>query len=97
MKITTADIFGFLAKLPVVIGGVTAIISKVKSATKDDKVQAVVDAVSESVALAEFGVGQDLFNDDTIKALMAQVVSIEHDLVAAREALKAGILAKHGA
>ncbi len=97
MKVTAADLFGFVAKLPAVIAGITAIISKVKSATKEDKVNAVVEAIPESVALAEYGVGQDLLNDDTIKALLTQVVTIEHDLAVAREALKAGILAKHAA
>lgn len=95
MKIDAGKLAGFLAKLPLVIAGAAAIVAGVKKADKADKVDAVLEAIPQSVALAEYGIGIDLFNDATIQSLMKAVASAEHDLLEARKALKAGVLNKN--
>jgi hypothetical protein len=88
------DILGFALKLPAVIGGVMGIVSKVKDAPKEAKVQAVIDSIPDSVALAEFSVGKDLLNDDAVKAAIEKVATLRHDLIEAEAALKAVIVKK---
>ena len=83
----------FLIKLPVVIGGIVGIIEKVK-ASGPDKKAAVLDALPESVALAEFTLGRDLLNDPAIRPAIEAVVDAEAALLKARQALKAVLLTK---
>jgi hypothetical protein len=86
-----ADVIGLAAKIPMVVAGIMGIVSKVKTADKGAKVDAVLDAIPDSVALAEFGVGRDLLNDEAVRAALTKVAALEHDLIEARNALKAVI------
>ena len=83
----------FVLKLPAVIGGIVSIVEKVK-ASGPDKKAAVIAALPESIALAEFAAGRDLLNDPAIAQLVSALVDAEAATVKAREALKAGLLAK---
>ena len=94
MKIDAGKVAGFLLKLPAVITGITAIVSHVKSAPKNEKVDAVLAAVPDSTALAEFAIDRDLFDDEKVKAAVQAVVVAEHALLDARAALKAIVLQK---
>ena len=87
---------GFLLKLPAVIGGIVGIVQKVK-ASGPDKKAAVLAALPESIALAEFAAGRDLLNDPAVAQLVSAVVDAEAALLKAREALKTGLLAKKAA
>jgi hypothetical protein len=84
----------FAAKIPLVVSGVMSIVHKVQGADAGAKVQAVIDSVPDSVSLAEFAAGKDLFNDAEIAALLKSLVEAEHAVADARAALKAGILNK---
>ena len=84
----------FALKLPMVIAGIMSIVQKVKSASGPDKKAAVLAAIPESVALMEFGAGRDVFNDPVIADLVSVYIDAEKVAMKAREALKAGILAK---
>ena len=83
----------FALKLPAVIGGIVGIVEKVK-ASGPDKKAAVMAALPESIALAEFAAGRDLLNDPGVAALVRAVIDAEAAVVKARAALKAGLLAK---
>ena len=83
----------FLIKLPAVIGGIVGIIDKVKASGADKKA-AVLAALPESVALAEFISGRDLLNDPAIQPAIDAVIEAEVALLKARNALKAVLLAK---
>ena len=84
----------FALKLPLVISGIVGIVNKVKGASKEDKLQAVLDSVPESVSLAEFSVDKDFLNDPAIAQLVTAVVDAEHVLQEARAALKQGVVNK---
>jgi len=84
----------FALKLPMVIAGVMNIVQKVKDAKGPDKKAAVLAAVPESLALAEFAAGRDLLNDPAIAELVSVYIDAEKIAMKARNALKAGILAK---
>jgi hypothetical protein len=73
------------------------IVQKIKGAKGDEKKAAVLEAIPESVALAEFGAGRDLLNDAVIRDLISTYIDAEKVAMKAREALKAGILAKQAA
>lgn len=88
------DALGFLNKLPAVIAGMSAIVGGVKGANKGDKVDAVLAAIPQSIALAEYGISADLFNDANIQALLKSVASAQHDVQEAIKALRAGVLNK---
>ena len=83
----------FALKLPAVIGGIVGIVQKVKASGADKKA-AVIAALPESVALAEFAAGRDLLNDPAVAELVNALIDAEAAVVKAREALKAGLLAK---
>lgn len=83
----------FALKLPAVIGGIVGIVEKVK-ASGGAKKAAVLAAVPESVALAEFAAGRDLLNDPAVAELVSAVIDAEAAVLKAREALRAGLLAK---
>ena len=84
----------FALKLPMVIAGIMGIVQKVKDAKGPDKKAAVLAAVPESLALAEFAAGRDLLNDPVIADLVSVYIDAEKVAMKARDALKAGILAK---
>ena len=84
----------FALKLPMVIAGIMGIVQKVKDAKGPDKKAAVLAAVPESLALAEFAAGRDLLNDPVIAELVSVYIDAEKVAMKARDALKAGILAK---
>lgn len=84
---------GFALKLPAVIGGIVGIVQKVKASGADKKA-AVIAALPESIALAEFAAGRDLLNDPAVAELVSALIDAEAGVVKAREALKAGLLAK---
>jgi hypothetical protein len=86
--------FEFASKVPLVVNGVMSIVHRVKGADKSDKVNAVLTAVPESVSLVEFAAGKDVFNDPEIAALLTALAHAEHAVLEARDALKAGILAR---
>ena len=83
----------FALKLPAVIGGIVGIVEKVKASGADKKA-AVIAALPDSIALAEFGAGRDVFNDPAVAKLRDSLIDAEAAVVKAREALKAGLLAK---
>lgn len=83
----------FVTKLPAVVAGIVKIISNVKSASPADKGTAVIAAISDSEALAEFAAGHAVLNDAAVQGLLKAVVDAETALTDARAALKAGILA----
>jgi hypothetical protein len=84
----------YLVKLPLVISGVSSIVSLVKGASEDEKKEAIKAAVLSSVSLAEYATEKDLLNDASIAKLFSAVVEAELAVVKAREALKQGILTK---
>ena len=84
----------FALKLPLVISGIMAIVQKVKDAKGPDKKAAVLAAVPESLALAEFAAGRDLLNAPVIAELVNVYIDAEKVAMKAREALRQGILAK---
>ena len=84
----------FALKLPMVISGIMGIVQKVKGASGPDKKAAVLDAVPESLSLIEFAAGRDLLKDGVIAGLVSAYIDAEKVALKAREALKAGILAK---
>jgi hypothetical protein len=86
----------FLVRLPAVIVGTVGIVERVKGASDENKKEAVLGAVLESVSLTEFTMGKDLLNDEQIFKLVSAVVDAEMAVVKAKELLKAGILAKRG-
>lgn len=92
MKLT--DLVGFAARLPAVVGGIMGIVSKVKTANKDAKIDAVLNAVPDALIVAEFGVGKDLLDDAAVKAAITAVATAKHDLIVAEEALRAAITKK---
>ena len=83
----------FALKLPAVIGGIVGIVEKVKASGADKKA-AVIAALPDSIALAEFAAGRDVFNDPAVAKLRDALIDAEAAVVKAREALKAGLLAK---
>lgn len=83
----------FALKLPAVIGGIVGIVERVK-ASGTDKKAAVIAALPDSIALAEFAAGRDLLNDPAVAQLVSALVDAEAAVVKARAALKAGLLAK---
>lgn len=84
----------FAAKLPAVVSGIMAIVQKVKDAKGSDKKAAVIAAIPESIALAEFGAGRDLLNDKAVADLLSVYIDAEKAAMKAKAALQAGILAK---
>lgn len=88
------NVIALALKLPVVIQGMATIIGKIKGASKDDKVAAIIEALPESVALAEFVLDRDLFNDSEIRRLATALAKIETEAAEVRAALKAAIVAK---
>lgn len=88
------DWAGFLTKLPAVVTGIVSIVGHVKGASHADKVDASVQAILDSASLVNYTVGKDVLNDDHIKALLTAVVDAEHAVLAARQALRDGIVNK---
>lgn len=89
------SLLDFVAKLPLVVFGLVGIVNKVKGADKGAKVDAVLQAVPESLALTEFAAGKDLLNDAEVVNFLKALVAAEHAAAEARDALKA-ILIKKG-
>ena len=88
---------GLLVKLPAVIEGTVRIVDRVKDARGADKKAAVLESIPESIALAEFTAERDLLNDPAIAELISALVDAEVAVARARNALKAGLLAKRPA
>ena len=88
---------GLLVKLPAVIEGTVRIVDRVKDARSADKKTAVLESIPESIALAEFTAERDLLNDPAIAELISALVDAEVAVARARNALKAGLLAKRPA
>ncbi len=84
----------FVTRLPTVIAAAMSVVQKIKSAKGPEKKQAVLEAIPESAALAEFGLGRDLLNDGEISGLVSAYIDAEKIAMKAKEALKTGILAK---
>lgn len=82
------------AKIPAIVAGTMQIVGKIKGVSGAEKKAAVLAAVPESVSLIELGVGRDVFNDETIASLLSAFIDAEAAALKAREALKAGIMAK---
>jgi hypothetical protein len=89
------SLLDFVAKLPLVVFGLVGIVNKVKGADKGAKVDAVLQAIPESLSLAEFAAGKDLLNDTEVAGFLKALVDAEHAAQDARDALKA-ILVKKG-
>lgn len=81
-------------KLPLVITGTMAIVQKIRGASGADKKAAVLEAIPESVALLELGLGRDVLNDPVVSELIGAYIDAEAAAVKARNALKAGLLAR---
>lgn len=81
-------------KLPLIIQGTMAIVEKVKGAKGPEKKAAVLAAIPESISLLEFGAGKDVLNDAAVQQLLSVYIDAEAAALKAREALKAGLLAK---
>ena len=84
----------FATKLPVLIHGVVSVVQKIKGATGAEKKQAVIDSIPESLGLVEFAAGKDILSDENIMKLVSAAIDAEAAALKAREALKAGLLAK---
>ena len=84
----------FVDKLPLLIKGTMIVVQKIKSATGPEKKAAVLEAIPEAIALTEFGAGRDLVADEGIAALIGAYIDAEKAAMKAKDALKAGILAK---
>jgi hypothetical protein len=91
---STFDVVKFVSKLLPVVEGISKIVHRVKDAPKADKVEAILNSVPESIALAEFAAGKDLLNDAEVAKLLAALVEAEHAVADARDALKNAIVAK---
>lgn len=84
----------FVTKLPTIIQGAVVIVDKIKGAKGAEKKAAVVEAIPEAIELTEFAAGKDIFNDAEIANLRDAAIDAEAAALKARNALKAGILAK---
>lgn len=84
----------FALKLPAVIAGIMSIVQKVRGASGVDKKAAVLAAVPESLALLEFAAEKDVLNDASVQQLISVYIDAEAVALKARDALRAGILAK---
>lgn len=85
---------GLALKVPMIIQGAVSIVNSVKNASGKEKKAAVLAAIPNAVELAEFAAEKDLLNDDAIGQLISAAIDAEAAALKAREALKAGILAK---
>ena len=83
----------FALKLPMIVQGTMAIIQKIK-ASGPEKKAAVLEAIPESISLVEFAAGRDLLKDEAIASLVGVYIDAEKAAMKAKDALKAGILAK---
>lgn len=88
------DWIKFATKLPMIIHGAVSVVQHVKGAKGSEKKQAVLDSIPTSIELAEFAAGKDLLNDVVVAQLVSAAIDAEAAALKAREALKAGILAK---
>jgi len=84
----------YASKLPVVIFGIKGIIDRVKGASAEDKRRAIIESISDSVALAEFTAGKDLLQDAEVAKLLNALLEAEQVVADARAALKAMIIKK---
>jgi len=91
---TSASVFKFLTKLPAIIIGTMRIVDGVKNATGADKKAAVLAAIPDSVALAEFVVERDLLNDEKVKELLSAAVDAQHAANKAWDALRDVVVKK---
>jgi hypothetical protein len=83
----------FALKVPAVIAGAVQVMQQI-SAPGADKKKAVVDSLPTAIELVEFAAGKDVLNDPAVLQLVHAAVDAEAAAIKAREALKAGILAK---
>jgi hypothetical protein len=83
----------FVTKVPSVVQGLVHLYSKVKAAGADKKA-ALLSVLPDSMELAEFAVGKDLFNDPEVMKLVSALIDAEAAVLKAREAVKAGLLAR---
>lgn len=84
----------FALKLPVIIAEAMRIVQLIKNATGPEKKAAVLASIPSAVEMAEFGAGRDVLNDAVIAELMSVYIDAEKVAMKAKEALRAGILAK---
>lgn len=80
----------FALKLPALIMGLMDIVERVRGRSGGkEKHDAVVEALPDMVALAEFGAGKDLLNDPAIVALRDEYIRAQALVInARREALR---------
>lgn len=88
---------GLATKLPALIHGAVEIAERIKGAKGRDKKAAVEQSIPHAVELIEFAAEKDLLNDEAIKQLISVSIDAEAAALRARDALKAGILAKASA
>ncbi len=81
-------------KLPGIVAGAVKIADKFKVPGVDKKA-AVIDSIPESEQLIEYALSKDVFNDPAIASLVSALVDAEAAVLKARNALKAGLLAKN--
>lgn len=81
-------------KLPAVIHGAVTVVNSIKNAKGSEKKKAVIDAIPNAIELAEFASEKDLLNDAAVQMLISAAIDAEAAALKAREALRAGILAK---
>lgn len=83
----------FATKLPSVVQALVHLYGKVKVAGPDKKA-ALLDILPGSMELAEFAAGKDIFNDPEVMKLISALIDAEAAVLKAREAVKAGLLAR---
>lgn len=88
------DWLTFATKVPTIIFGAMQVVQKIKGASGPEKKAAVIASIPESIELTEFAIGRDLLNDPAVLALVGAYIDAEKVAMKARDALKAGLLAK---
>lgn len=69
-----------------------AAVDKIKDAKGSEKKKAVIDSIDDFLAMAEAGIGKDVFNDPAILQLRDAVIEAEVALLRARDAYKLGLV-----
>lgn len=83
-------------RIPEIISRAVHIVDSIKVAGSDKKkaVEIAVKDAPEIVSLFEFAVDKDVLNDPNIVTLMSALIDAEAAALKARNAFKAGLLAK---
>ena len=79
------------------MGGGVQIAQRIKGAKGAEKKTAVRESLPHAIELIEFGAAKDLLNDEAIQMLIRASIDAEAAALKAREALRAGLLAKQPA